>query len=257
MQQASTSGRRNAQDTTGDEHPATLSLDDRLAPGERRSAGSRRDVTQEVSSARAQQVGTQDIAADADAMGRAEQRGRRNSTARNEKALQRRISKLEAALTGEGVEGSSSFNGGEGGEGEGEYMPPPCLVYDARSVPSSTSPKALRSDTELDAIARLGLVGFRAPPDGAAGGGAARRRAQGARQVHRCDLRLWVLSAPTAAGAAAAAEAEAEAEGGAMHDEWRREPRELEIVQAVARGAGRRGRRRVRDQGGGARDVCA
>ena len=31
MQQASTSGRRNAQDTTGDEHPATLSLDDRLA----------------------------------------------------------------------------------------------------------------------------------------------------------------------------------------------------------------------------------
>ena len=99
MQQASTSGRRNAQDTTGDEHPATLSLDDRLAAGERRSSGSRRDVTQEVSSARAQQVGTQDIAADADAMGRAEQRGRRNSTARNEKALQRRISKLEAALT--------------------------------------------------------------------------------------------------------------------------------------------------------------
>ena len=78
MQQASTSGRRNAQDTTGDEHPATLSLDDRLAAGERRSSGSRRDVTQEVSSARAQQVGTQDIAADADAMGRAEQRGRRN-----------------------------------------------------------------------------------------------------------------------------------------------------------------------------------
>ena len=131
MQQASTSGRRNAQDTTGDEHPATLSLDDRLAAGERRSSGSRRDVTQEVSPARAQQVGTQDIAADADAMGRAEQRGRRNSTARNEKALQRRISKLEAALTGEGAEGSSSFNGGEGGEGEGEYTPPPSLVYDA------------------------------------------------------------------------------------------------------------------------------
>ena len=144
-------------------------------------------------------------------------------TARNEKALQRRISKLEAALTGEGVEGSSSFNGGEGGEGEGEYTPPPCLVYDASERAFvDVSEGAKERYAELDAIARrLGLVGFRAlAPMGLLA--AAPRDAALKRELDRFIAATsgygYSLSAPTAAGAAAAAEAEAEEEGGAVHD---------------------------------------